>query len=76
MSLLTKVKNGRVKSSVFVLHLNIKTEINSMLGYGETLESLRNQFPNHTDRQRLFIKKAVQAVESGEAAIIWDYPVI
>ena len=44
-----------------------------MLGYGETLESLRKQVPNHTDRQILFIKKAVQAVESGEAAIIWDY---
>jgi len=45
-----------------------------MLGKDETLESLREQFPNHTDRQILFIKKAVQEIESGEAAIIWDYP--
>ena len=52
----------------------IKEEINSMLGHGETLQSLRKQFPNHTDRQILFIKKAVQAIENGEAAIIWDYP--
>ena len=55
--------------------IEIEKELISMLGQGETLESLREQFPNHTDRQILFIKKAVQAIESGEAAIIWDYPI-
>jgi len=54
--------------------IEIEKELISMLGQGETLESLREQFPNHTDRQILFIKKAVQEIESGEAAIIWDYP--
>lgn len=54
--------------------VEIEKELITMSGQGETLESLREQFPNHTDRQILFIKKAVQAVESGEAAIIWDYP--
>ena len=54
--------------------IEVENELISMLGQGETLESLRKQFPNHTDRQILFIKKAVQAVERGEAAIIWDYP--
>jgi len=48
-----------------------------MLGKDETLESLREQFPNHTDRQILFIKKAQKMVEYDlnneiEAAIIWD----
>ena len=55
--------------------IEIEKELISMLGQGETLESLREQFPNHTDRQILFIKKAIQAVENGEAAIIWDYPI-
>ncbi|MBP1551163.1 MAG: hypothetical protein J6C04_02675, partial [Oscillospiraceae bacterium] len=52
-------------------------ELISILGQGETLESLREQFPNHTDRQILFIKKAQRMVEYDynneiEAAIIWD----
>ena len=52
-------------------------ELISILGQGETLESLREQFPNHTDRQILFIKKAQKMVEYDlnneiEAAIIWD----
>ena len=57
--------------------IEVENELISMLGQGETLESLREQFPNHTDRQILFIKKAQRMVEYDynneiEAAIIWD----
>ena len=57
--------------------IGIKNELISMLGQEETLGQLRKQFPNHTDRQILFIKKAQQMVEYDsnneiKAAIIWD----
>ena len=45
--------------------------------YGEEeYLKMQKQFPDHTDRQIYFIKCAEQAIENGEAAIIWDYPVI
>ena len=44
------------------------------LGENETLDDLRIMFDGYSDREILFMKKAVNAVYSGEAAVIWDYP--
>ena len=43
--------------------------------YGEDKYlKMQEQFPNHTDKQIYFIKRAEEEIENGKAAIIWDYP--
>ncbi|MBP1570386.1 MAG: hypothetical protein J6C76_00630 [Oscillospiraceae bacterium] len=52
----------------------ITEQLKNMLWEHETLESLRAMFDGYSDREILFIKKALDAVYSGEAAVIWDFP--
>ena len=52
----------------------ITEQLKNMLWEHETLESLRTMFDGYSDRELLFIKKALDAVYSGEAAVIWDFP--
>ena len=51
-----------------------KMQLHTIKNEFETLEDLRSIFDGYTDREILFIKKAINAVYSGDAAIIWDYP--
>ena len=52
----------------------IQQQLEMYLGENETLDDLRIMFDGYSDRKILFMKKAVNAVYSGEAAVIWDYP--
>ena len=52
----------------------IQQQLEMYLGENETLDDLRIMFDGYSDRKILFMKKAVNAVYLGEAAVIWDYP--
>lgn len=52
----------------------IENELEMYLGENETLEDLRIMFEGYSDRDILFVKKALNAIYNGDAAIIWDYP--
>ena len=52
----------------------IEEQLEIYLWEGETIDSLRAIFKGYSDREILFIKKALSAVYNGEASIIWDYP--
>lgn len=52
----------------------VTKQLSEMLYPGETLESVRERFPGYTDREILYIKKAIRAVYDREASIIWDAP--
>lgn len=52
----------------------IQQQLEMYLGENETLDDLRIMFDGYSDREILFMKKAVNAVYSGEVAVIWDYP--
>ena len=52
----------------------IQQQLEMYLGENETLDDLRTMFDGYSDREILFMKKAINAVYSGEAAVIWDYP--
>ena len=52
----------------------IKEQLESMLWEHETLEDMRTMFDGYSDRELLFIKKALDAVYGNEAAVIWDFP--
>lgn len=52
----------------------IEKELMLYLDKFETLDELRKIFAGYSDREILFIKKALDAIYSGDASIIWDYP--
>ncbi|MBE6895018.1 MAG: hypothetical protein E7483_05410 [Ruminococcaceae bacterium] len=52
----------------------IEQQLEMYLGENETLDDLRIMFDGYSDREILFMKKAINAVYSGVAAVIWDYP--
>ena len=52
----------------------IEEQLEIYLWEGETIDSLRAIFKGYSDREILFIKKAVCAIYGGEASVIWDYP--
>ena len=51
----------------------IEKELSMLLGKGETIGYLRHAYAGLSDRQILIMKKALKAIEDGEAAIIWDF---
>jgi len=52
----------------------IVKQLEIYLWEGETVDGLRTIFKGYSDREILFIKKAICAIYGGEASVIWDYP--